>query len=152
MLAAQARLEPGQNNILILWQVLWDQTTRDEYPRFVLHREETIVVTPAVPWESHSATAHRKEKAHFLQIQDFLLGPSPLSCAAHHTLFLHARIKKQCGNVARAASLPVSKPGMVHGCLILPDERGAPASAPHCCCHPYGASLQSCPQDQAALA
>lgn len=66
VLAAQARLEPGQNNILILWQVLWDQTTCDEYPRFVLHWEETIVMTPAAPWESHSAMAHRNEKAGIL--------------------------------------------------------------------------------------
>lgn len=79
VLATQARLEPGQSNILILWQVLWDQTTRDKYPRFALHREDTIVVTLAAPWESHLAVAHRKEKACFLWIQDFLPGPSPLS-------------------------------------------------------------------------
>lgn len=131
MLAAQARLEPGQKNILILWQVLWDQTTCDEYPRFILHREETIVVTPAAPWESHPAMAHRKEKVRFLQIQDFLLGPSPLSCAATHLApLLHTGIRKQRGNEAQAAIHPVPTLGLVRGCHVLPSERGAPAPAP----------------------
>lgn len=65
VLAVQTRLEPGQSNILILWQVLWDWTTRDKYPRFLMHWEETIVMTCAAPRESHLAGAHMKEKACF---------------------------------------------------------------------------------------
>lgn len=111
-------LEPGQNNILILWQVLWDQTTRDEYPRFALHWEETTVMTPAAPWESHSAMAHRKEKAGFPWIQDFLLPPS-LSQVLHHILphSWHANTKKQHGNIRWIASVPVPTRGLVQAVL-----------------------------------
>ena len=150
MLAAQARLEPGQNNILVLWHVLWDQTTCDEYPRFVLHRQETTAMTPAAPWESHSAEAHRKEKAAFSRSR-ISSSALPLLHVLQHIL-PRSRMpgSESGGNVAWAASLPVAKPGMVHDWLVLPDERGAPASTLRCRLH--GAGLRSCPQDQAALA
>lgn len=128
-------MEPGQNNILIPWQVLWDQTTRDEYPRFELDWEETVVMTPAAPWESHSAMAHRKEKAGFLQIQDFLLPPSPLSCTAPCLTPLLAcqGLKTTHGSVVWAASVPVPTRGLGHSCPV-PSERGGLACAPQCHC------------------
>lgn len=110
-------------------------------------------MTPAAPWESHPAVAHRKEKVRFLQIQDFPLGPSPLLCAAAHLAPLsHAGIRKQRGNTAQAARRPVPMLGLVRGCHVLPDERAAPAPAPRCRRCPHGASLRSCPQERAALA
>lgn len=136
MLATQARLEPGQNNILILWQVLWDQTTRDEYPRFVLHWEETIVMTPAAPWESHSATAHRKEKAGRRKLAFSTSRTSPFPSHVLHPILphsWHARIKKQHRKVVWAVPVPTRE--LVHGCLV-PSERGGLASVLQChCCH-----------------
>lgn len=116
-----ASLELGQSNILVPQQVLWDQTTCDKDPSSVLHWEEMAVVTPAVPWESCLAVAHRKEKVCFLQIQDFLLG---LPYVLHHIL-PHSHM--QGPTITQATGTPVLALGLHSGCLVW---RGAPTSDP----------------------
>jgi len=79
------------------------------------------VVSPAAPWESRLAVAHRKEKVCFLQIQDFLLG---LPHVLHHIL-PHSHMLGP--TITQAISPPVLALGLHPGCLVW---RGAPSSDP----------------------
>lgn len=116
-----ASLDFGQSNILVPRQVLWDLATCDEDPSSALRWEGTAIVTPAVPWESLLAAAHRKEKV--LLSPDPGFPPRPSSHAAPDlTPLLQAGTTKQYGN-----STQPSCAGSGAGPSYLV-QRGAPAS------------------------
>lgn len=128
-----ASLDLGQSNILVPRQVLWDPATRDEDPSSALRWEETAIVTPAAPWESLLAAAHRKEKVCFLQIQDFLLGPPHM---LHHILTHSRRLGPQ-----NSMETPPGLPVLVLGLVPAAWCREEPLPLTQCC-----------PQDWAARA